>query len=155
MWYYHTASSISNCKGNLCRHGFYLRDVNIIYINVPLLCVHNLTECDVVIEYWEYSFEERDSSNCKHSTYCRVFCTFNFMNNWAIMKYQNTEPKTIKGQPALTHVIRNYVLPLVVPPLCLWWVTHSDESAQAQNSSRATTTLVSQPPHSTDLSFNG
>ena len=64
-------------------------------------------------------------------------------------------PKTIKGQPALTHVIRNYVLLLVVPPLCLWWVTHSDESAQAQNSSRATTTLVSQPPHSTDLSFNG
>ena len=59
-------------------------------------------------------------------------------------------PKTIKGQPALTHVIRNYVLLLVVPPLCLWWVTHSDESAQAQNSSRATTTLVSQPPHSTD-----
>ena len=58
-------------------------------------------------------------------------------------------PKTIKGQPALTHVIRNYVLLLVVPPLCLWWVTHSDESAQAQNSSRATTTLVSQPPHST------
>ena len=57
-------------------------------------------------------------------------------------------PKTIKGQPALTHVIRNYVLLLVVPPLCLWWVTHSDESAQAQNSSRATTTLVSQPPHS-------
>ena len=55
-------------------------------------------------------------------------------------------PKTIKGQPALTHVIRNYVLLLVVPPLCLWWVTHSDESAQAQNSSRATTTLVSQPP---------
>ena len=34
-------------------------------------------------------------------------------------------PKTIKGQPALTHVIRNYVLPLVVPPLCLWWVTHT------------------------------
>ena len=33
-------------------------------------------------------------------------------------------PKTIKGQPALTHVIRNYVLLLVVPPLCLWWVTH-------------------------------
>ena len=64
-------------------------------------------------------------------------------------------PKTIKGQPALTHVIRNYVLLLVVPPLCLWWVTHSDESAQAQNSSRATTTLVSQPPHSTDLSLNG
>ena len=64
-------------------------------------------------------------------------------------------PKTIKGQPALTHVIRNYVLLLVVPPLCLWWVTHSDESAQAQNSSWATTTLVSQPPHSTDLSFNG
>ena len=60
-------------------------------------------------------------------------------------------PKTIKGQPALTHVIRNYVLLLVVPPLCLWWVTHSDESAQAQNSSRATTTLVSQPPHSTIL----
>ena len=60
-------------------------------------------------------------------------------------------PKTIKGQPALTHVIRNYVLLLVVPPLCLWWVTHSDESAQAQNSSRATTTLVSQPPHSTYL----
>ena len=30
----------------------------------------------------------------------------------------------IKGQPALTHVIRNYVLLLVVPPLCLWWVTH-------------------------------
>ena len=60
-------------------------------------------------------------------------------------------PKTIKGQPALTHVIRNYVLLLVVPPLCLWWVTHSDESAQAQNSSRATTTLVSQPPHSTKL----
>ena len=60
-------------------------------------------------------------------------------------------PKTIKGQPALTHVIRNYVLLLVVPPLCLWWVTHSDESAQAQNSSRATTTLVSQPPHSTDF----
>ena len=60
-------------------------------------------------------------------------------------------PKTIKGQPALTHVIRNYVLLLVVPPLCLWWVTHSDESAQAQNSSRATTTLVSQPPHSTVL----
>ena len=59
-------------------------------------------------------------------------------------------PKTIKGQPALTHVIRNYVLLLVVPPLCLWWVTHSDESAQAQNSSRATTTLVSQPPHSTN-----
>ena len=29
--------------------------------------------------------------------------------------------------------------------------THSDESAQAQNSSRATTTLVSQPPHSTTL----
>ena len=58
-------------------------------------------------------------------------------------------PKTIKGQPALTHVIRNYLLLLVVPPLCLWWVTHSDESAQAQNSSRATTTLVSQPPHST------
>ena len=55
-------------------------------------------------------------------------------------------PKTIKGQPALTHVIRNYVLLLVVPPLCLWWVTHSDESAQAQNSSRATTTLVSHPP---------
>ena len=55
-------------------------------------------------------------------------------------------PKTIKGQPALTHVIRNYVLLLVVPPLCLWWVTHSDESAQAQNSSRATTTLVSPPP---------
>ena len=60
-------------------------------------------------------------------------------------------PKTIKGQPALTHVIRNYVLLLVVPPLCLWWVTHSDESAQAQNSSRATTTLVSHPPHSTEL----
>ena len=60
-------------------------------------------------------------------------------------------PKTIKGQPALTHVIRNYVLLLVVPPLCLWWVTHSDESAQAQNSSRATTTLVSPPPHSTGL----
>ena len=60
-------------------------------------------------------------------------------------------PKTIKGQPALTHVIRNYVLLLVVPPLCLWWVTHSDESAQAQNSSRATTTLVSQPPHSTTV----
>ena len=59
-------------------------------------------------------------------------------------------PKTIKGQPALTHVIRNYVLLLVVPPLCLWWVTHSDESAQAQNSSRATTTLVSQPPHHTN-----
>ena len=59
-------------------------------------------------------------------------------------------PKTIKGQPALTHVIRNYVLLLVVPPLCLWWVTHSDESAQAQNSSRATTTLVSHPPHSTN-----
>ena len=74
-------------RGNLCRHGFYLRDVNIIYIHVPLLCVHNVTECDVVIEYLEYSFEERDSSNCKHSTYCRVFCTFNFMNNWAIMKY--------------------------------------------------------------------
>ena len=34
-------------------------------------------------------------------------------------------PKTIKGQPALTHVIRNYVLLLVVPPLCLWWVTHA------------------------------
>ena len=36
-------------------------------------------------------------------------------------------PKTIKGQPALTHVIRNYmyVLLLVVPPLCLWWVTHT------------------------------
>ena len=33
-------------------------------------------------------------------------------------------PKTIKGQPALTHVIRNYVLLLVMPPLCLWWVTH-------------------------------
>ena len=33
-------------------------------------------------------------------------------------------PKTIKGQPALTHVIRNYVLLLIVPPLCLWWVTH-------------------------------
>ena len=33
-------------------------------------------------------------------------------------------PKTIKGQPALTHVIRNYVLLLVVPPLCLWWVAH-------------------------------
>ena len=33
-------------------------------------------------------------------------------------------PNTIKGQPALTHVIRNYVLLLVVPPLCLWWVTH-------------------------------
>ena len=33
-------------------------------------------------------------------------------------------PKTIKGQQALTHVIRNYVLLLVVPPLCLWWVTH-------------------------------
>ena len=38
-------------------------------------------------------------------------------------------PKTIKGQPALTHVIRNYVirnyvLLLLVPPLCLWWVTH-------------------------------
>ena len=33
-------------------------------------------------------------------------------------------PKTIKGQPGLTHVIRNYVLLLVVPPLCLWWVTH-------------------------------
>ena len=62
-------------------------------------------------------------------------------------------PKTIKGQPALTHVIRNYVLLLVVPPLCLWWVTHSDESAQAQNSSRATTTLVSQPPHSTDFEW--
>ena len=62
-------------------------------------------------------------------------------------------PKTIKGQPALTHVIRNYVLLLVVPPLCLWWVTHSDESAQAQNSSRATTTLVSQPPHSTIYSL--
>ena len=60
-------------------------------------------------------------------------------------------PKTIKGQPALTHVIRNYVLLLVVPPLCLWWVTHSDKSAQAQNSSRATTTLVSQPPHSTEI----
>ena len=60
-------------------------------------------------------------------------------------------PKTIKGQPALTHVIRNYVLLLVVPPLCLWWVTHSDESAQAQNSSRATTTLVSHPPHSNVL----
>ena len=29
-----------------------------------------------------------------------------------------------KRQPALTHVIRNYVLLLVVPPLCLWWVTH-------------------------------
>ena len=29
-----------------------------------------------------------------------------------------------KGQPDLTHVIRNYVLLLVVPPLCLWWVTH-------------------------------
>ena len=28
--------------------------------------------------------------------------------------------------------------------------THSDESAQAQNSSWATTTLVSQPPYSTD-----
>ena len=34
-------------------------------------------------------------------------------------------PKTIKGQPAQTHVIRNYVLLLVVPPLCLWWVTHT------------------------------
>ena len=34
-------------------------------------------------------------------------------------------PKTIKGQPALTYVIRNYVLLLVVPPLCLWWVTHT------------------------------
>ena len=33
-------------------------------------------------------------------------------------------PKTLKGQPALTHVIRNYVLLLIVPPLCLWWVTH-------------------------------
>ena len=33
-------------------------------------------------------------------------------------------PKTIKGQTALTHVIRNYVLLLAVPPLCLWWVTH-------------------------------
>ena len=34
-------------------------------------------------------------------------------------------PKTIKGQPALTKVIRNYVLLLVVLPLCLWWVTHT------------------------------
>ena len=34
-------------------------------------------------------------------------------------------PKTIKRQPALTHVIRNYLLLLVVPPLCLWWVTHT------------------------------
>ena len=33
-------------------------------------------------------------------------------------------PKTIKGQPALTYVIRNYVLLLAVLPLCLWWVTH-------------------------------
>ena len=30
----------------------YLRDVNSIYIHVPLLCVHNVTECDVVSEYW-------------------------------------------------------------------------------------------------------
>ena len=67
---------------------FYLRDVNSIYIHVPLLCVHNVTECDVVIEHWEYSFEERESSNCKHNTYSRVFCTFNFKNNWAIMKYK-------------------------------------------------------------------
>ena len=25
----------------------------------------------------------------------------------------------------MPHVIRNYVLLLVVPPLCLWWVTHT------------------------------
>ena len=40
-------------------------------------------------------------------------------------------PKTIKGQPALTHVIRNYVLLLGMPPLCLMSHTHSVESAQA------------------------
>ena len=53
----------------------------------------SVTECDVVNEYLDYSFEERESSNCKHNTYSRVFCTFNFMNNWAIMRYQNTEQK--------------------------------------------------------------
>ena len=88
--------------------------------------------------------------------YCAVFALiFNPCYRCIFLVPDHIWPKTIKGQPALTHVIRNYVLPLVVPPLCLWWVTHSDESAQAQNSSRATTTLVSHPPHSTDLSFNG
>ena len=70
-----------------------LRDVNSIYIHDPFLCVHNVTECDVVSEYLEYYFEERESSNYKHNAYSRVFCTLNFMNNWAIMRYQNTELK--------------------------------------------------------------
>ena len=65
-------------------------------------------------------------------------------------------PKTIKGQPALTHVIRNYVLLLVVPPLCLWWVTHIVTKAlRLKILPGQQLPLFPNPPHSTDLSLNG
>ena len=57
-------------------------------------------------------------------------------------------PKIIKGQPALTHVIRNlHFATRSAATLPLMSHTQIEESARAQNPSRATTTLAYHPPN--------